>query len=64
MAQVRLDDDVTVDVDRYRGDDESRAAFVNTVLRDIIAVWDTPVRPRRITASSGRRVRPTPRRYQ
>lgn len=62
MAQIRLDEEVTADVDRFRDGEESRAAFVNNVLRDVFAAWDAPVRPRRMS-SPARRVIPTPRRY-
>lgn len=61
-AQVRLDEDVTDRLDEWRGDD-SRAAFVNGVLREMFVAWDTP-RPARksIRAQPLRQIRPTPRR--
>lgn len=62
MAQVRLDDETTADVDRYRGDEESRAAFVNGLLRDVFAGWERPTQPTKRYRSI--RVRPTPRPFR
>lgn len=71
MSQVRLDPDVTEHVDAERGD-ESRTAFVNGLLRDTFAAWETDdvierAEPRRAIRRRSRysmvRVRPMPRRH-
>lgn len=65
-AQVRIDDDVARDIDEQRGE-QSRAGFVNDLLRETFAIWaePEPPRPKHRSISSGvrsRQVRPGVRR--